>query len=281
MKLSRPLIVLDLETTGTWVEKDKIIEIGMIRCAPDGTRTTYEKRVNPGIPIPPVVTEVTGICDADVQDAPYFRTLAGEVVAFLEGADLCGFNLERFDLPLLTRELQEAGLEFDWASRAVYDAQKIYHLHEKRDLTAAYAFYCQKELKDAHSALADSAATLEVLESQVQKYGGGDEHLEVLKGFDYQQRSEFYDAERKFRWWNGELYMMFGKYARKETLKEVAQKDRRYLEWILAQNFSEEIKDLVAGALEGHLPAYPHGAVAETPAATGKTEAGQDQPELF
>ncbi|HOY09292.1 MAG TPA: 3'-5' exonuclease [Candidatus Omnitrophota bacterium] len=257
MKLQRPLVVLDLETTGTWIDKDRIIEVGMIRCLADGGRLSYEKRVNPGMPIPPEVVEVTGINNDDVRDAPYFRQIAGEVLEFLADADLAGFNIERFDLPLLTREFSDAGIKFDYSRRAVYDAQKIYHLHERRDLTAAYNFYCHKELEGAHSAIVDSEATLEVLAAQLNKYGRGAENLDALQGFDYKQRTDFYDTGRKFRWWNGELYMMFGKYARKEGLKTIAQKDRKYLEWILTQNFTDEIKDLVEGALEGHFPQPP------------------------
>ena len=255
MKLVRPFVVLDLETTGTWIEKDRIIEIGMIRCLPDGSQTTFDRRVNPGMPIPPEVTEVTGIADADVKDAPRFKDIAKEVIRFLEGADLGGFNLERFDLPLLAREIADANLKYDWSKGVVYDAQKIYHLHEKRDLTAAYKFYCDHDLVAAHSALADSQATLEVLTAQLKKYGKGDEFIEALKEFDYKRKNEFYDADRKFRWWNGELYMMFGKYARKEKLKEIARNDRSYLEWILTQNFSDEVKELVERALEGKFPA--------------------------
>jgi DNA polymerase III subunit epsilon len=254
MKLTRPLVVLDLETTGMWIEKDRIIEIGMIRCMPDGKNETYEKRVNPGILIPAEVTAVTGITNEDVKDAPHFRDIAQEVMAFLAGADLGGFNLERFDLPLLAREFSDNNLEFKWENRAIYDAQKIYHLHEKRDLTAAYAFYCHKDLVDAHSALGDVRATLEVIDSQVKKYGNGMDTIEALRDFDYKERTEFYDAGRKFRWWNGELYMMFGKYARRESLKKIAEKDRGYLEWILSQNFSDDVKELVEGALEGHFP---------------------------
>ena len=265
MKLERPLVVLDLETTGTWIDKDRIIEIGMIRCLPGGERCVYEKRVNPGMPIPPEVVDVTGIHDNDVKDAPYFRQIAGEVLEFLAGADLAGFNLERFDLPLLAREFSETGIDFDYSRRAVYDAQKIYHLHERRDLTAAYDFYCHKDLEGAHSAVADSEATLEVLTAQLKKYGQGADRLEALLGFDYKQRTDFYDSGRKFRWWNGELYMMFGKYARKEHLKTVAQKDRKYLEWILTQNFSDEVKDLIEGALEGHFPQPPRPAKLSPP----------------
>ena len=259
MKLERPLVILDLETTGTWIEKDKIIEIGMVRCSPEGENVKYQQRVNPGILIPPLASELTGITNEDVKNAPHFKIIAQEVLSFIGDADIGGFNIERFDLPLLARELAEAGIKFDWQRRTVYDAQKIYHLHEKRDLTAAYAFYCNKDLLDAHSALADSEATLKVLESQVRKYGKGQDSIEALREFDYERKSEFYDMEKRFRWWNGDLYMMFGKYARKATLKEVAKTDRGYLGWILTQDFSEEVKDLVEDALEGKFPDYNAG----------------------
>ncbi len=254
MKLTRPLVVLDLETTGTWIEKDKIIEIGMLRREPDGSERVYEQRVNPGMPIPAEAAGITGITDEDVKDAPPFRQIIKDVLAFLEDADLAGFNLERFDLPLLARECSEAGGKLEWRQRTVYDAQKIYHLNEKRDLSAAFQFYCGQELVDAHSAVADVKATLSVLEAQVKKYGKGEDALESLGRFEYKQRDDFYDKDRKIRWWNGELYMMFGKYARRTPLKEVAQKDRGYLEWILKQNFSDEVKELVEMALEGHFP---------------------------
>lgn len=260
MKLSKPLVILDLETTGIWIEKDKIIEIAMIKVFPDGTRTTYSSYVNPGMPIPPEVTEVTGIKDADVKDAPKFRDISLEVFRFLEEADLGGFNVERFDLPLLERELTECGIKFEWSKRSIYDAQKVYHLHNKRDLTAAYEFYCGKELKDAHSALADTQATLDVLIAQVAKHGNGNDSVEALKEFDYRKRTEFFDSDRKLRWWNGELYMMFGKYARKASLQEIAKTDRPYLEWILKQDFREDVKDVIEQALEGKFPQPPAGA---------------------
>jgi DNA polymerase-3 subunit epsilon len=257
VKLKRPLVTLDLETTGTWIEKDRIIEIAMIRCLPDGTRQTYEQRIYPGIAIPADVTEVTGISDEDVRNCPRFREVAPGILAFLNGADIGGFNVERFDLPLLAREFSDCGMKFEWEKRVIYDAQKIYHLHERRDLAAAYAFYCNKELLDAHSALADSQATLEVLTAQIKKYGGGQEDVEALREFDYRKRTEFHDSKGKLRWWNGELYMMFGKYSRKEPLREIARNDRPYLQWILTQDFSDEVKDVVEQALEGHFPQCP------------------------
>ncbi len=257
MDIKKPLVILDLETTGTWIEKDRIIEIAMVRCLPDGNRAEYEQRVNPGMPIPLEASEITGITDQDVKDSPRFKDIAQQVMAFLDGADIAGFNVERFDLPLLAREFADVGLTFNWQERTVYDAQKVYHLNEKRDLTAAYSFYCHKDLEGAHSALADTRATLEVLQAQVVKYGKGRSDIEALGSFDYKTHGDYYDAGRRFRWWNGELYMMFGKYAGKMTIKEVVKNDPRYLEWILSANFSEDIKDLVSAALEGKFPVYP------------------------
>ena len=256
MKLSNHLVVLDLETTGTWVEKDKIIEIAMIKISPQGGREKFDRKVNPEMPIPPVIAELIGISDADIKSAPKFADIAREVLAFMEGCDLGGFNVARFDLPLLRREILEAGLKFEWDRVKVYDAQSVFHLNEKRDLCAAYEFYCHKNLQNAHSAMADTEATLEILESQVARYSGDDGRLESLSRFKYEQTAEFLDGERKFRWWNGKAYMMFGKYAKQYSLQEIAKKDPGYLEWILSAKFSEEVKALVADALQGRFPIF-------------------------
>jgi len=254
MKLIKPLVVLDLETTGIWIEKDRIIEIGMVKVNPDGKEEIFSSKVNPCMPIPPVVTELTGISDADVKSAPAFGSIAPKVLAFLEGVDIGGFNVERFDLPLLAREFSDAGIQFEYASRTIYDAQKIYHLHERRDLSAAFTFYCQQDLKDAHSATADAQATLAILQAQLKIYAAPREDIEVLKDFEYKQTSEYFDQERKFRWWNGDLYMTFGKYAKKEPLKVIAKKDPQYLEWVLDKDFSDEVKTMIQGVLNGQFP---------------------------
>lgn len=257
MKLSRPLVVLDLETTGIWIEKDKIVEIGMVKCLPDGSTEKYVKRVNPGISIPPKISLLIGIEDKDVKGAPFFKEIAVEVLSFIGEADLGGFHIERFDLPVLEREIIEAGLSFKRGDRVIYDAQKIYHIHEQRDLMAAYQFYCSKNLTNAHTALGDAEATLEILSAQVHKYGAGDGNIEELKEFDYERRTEYFDKDRKFRWWNGELYPMFGKYAKRRSIKEMADKDREYLLWILSKDFSEEVKMMIEGALDGKFPEFP------------------------
>ncbi len=254
MKIGRPVVVLDLETTGTWVERDRIVEIALVKLLPDGSRQEFESRVNPGIPIPPRVSEITGITDADVKDAPPFKQIAQKVLEFIGDADLGGFNVERFDLVILERELFEAGIKFHWRDRAIYDAQRVYHLHEKRDLTAAYQFYCGKVLTHGHTAMGDTEATLEILRSQVERYGNAEQGIESLRDFKYERMDDYFDEEKRFRWWNGELFPAFGKYARRSSLKEIAQKDRKYLEWLLTTDFKEDVKKLLRGALEGKFP---------------------------
>jgi len=257
MKLSRTLVVIDLETTGTWVEKDKIVEIGMVKLMPDGRREVYVKRFNPGMPIPKNVKRIINISDDDVKDAPPFKDMAKEVIEFIGDSDLGGFNVLRFDLPILERELYDAGHSFHWRERDIYDAQKVYHIHEKRDLTAAYKLYCDKELKNAHSALGDAEATVDIFDSQIKRYGAPEQGIESLKDFDYERSSAYFDKERKFFWWNGELYPTFGKYGRKRHIKDIIRIDRPYLEWMIGADFSEEVKMMVENALNGKLPQAP------------------------
>ena len=257
MKISRPLVVFDLETTGTWVEKDKIVEIGMIKLLVDGTTESYVKRVNPGIPIPAYISSLINISDSDIKDSPRFRDIAEEVLNFIEKADLGGFNIERFDLPILQREIALSGLKFDWSDRVIYDAQKIFHVNERRDLVAAYRLYCNKDLQNHHSALDDAQATFEILGSQIKKYGKNNEGIEFLKEFKYERAGEFFDEERKFRWWNKKLYPMFGKYAKKYSIGEIAQRDSEYLEWMLRRDFSAKVKVMIEGVLNGQYPVHP------------------------
>lgn len=255
MKIEKDLIVFDLETTGTWTEKDKIIEIAIIKLKPDLSSEEFCRRVNPGIPIPKFVSELIGITNSDVRNCPYFKDIASDVATFIDDCDVAGFNHENFDIPVLRRELMESGFNIDFDNRKSFDAKKIYHINEKRDLTAAYKFYCNKELKNAHSALADTKATLEVLKAQITKYGNGDESIECLNQFKYEKSLDFYDDSRKFRWWNGDLYFMFGKYAKNPlNLQEIVAKDPKYLEWILSKDFNDDVKSIIEDALNGKFP---------------------------
>ncbi len=170
LNLKRPIVFFDLETTGVDASKDRIVEISMIKVMPDGTEDTRTRRINPGMPIPAEATAVHGITDADVADEPKFAQVAKSLEEFIRGCDFGGFNSNRFDLPLLVEEFMRAGLSVDLKRRKFIDVQNIFHKKEQRTLVAAYKFYCDKELEDAHSAEADTRATYEVLKAQLDRY---------------------------------------------------------------------------------------------------------------
>src|SRR5215467_4360685 len=170
LQLKKPLAVIDLETTGTNLGSDRIIEIAIVKLLPDGNQVVKRKLVNPQMPIPKVVTDLHGITDEMVKDAPTFKQVAHELKQVLDGCDLAGYNSNRFDIPMLMEEFLRAGVEFDMKGRRLVDVQKIFHLMEQRTLSAAYKFYCNKVLDGAHSAEADAAATHEILYAQVERY---------------------------------------------------------------------------------------------------------------
>ena len=172
LKLKNPLVVFDIESTGTKISEDRIVELALIKVMPDGTIEEKCRRINPTIPIPVETSMIHGIYDEDVKDEPTFKQLAKSLVDFLEGCDLAGFNIIKFDVPLLVEEFLRANVEFEVDHRRLIDAQKIFHLMEKRNLSAAYKFYCNKDLENAHSAAADTQATYEVLVAQIEKYEG-------------------------------------------------------------------------------------------------------------
>ena len=178
--LDRPLVCFDLETTGTRIDGDRIVEIGLVRVETDGSRRSYRTLVNPEMPIPPAASAVHGISDADVRDAPVLAAVAKEVIDLFADADLAGFNSVNFDAPLLENDMRRAGVEFSLAGRRHLDAMRIFHRMEPRHLTAAYKLYCDGDLADAHDALADADATLAVLDAQLgQSPGSGALHHDV------------------------------------------------------------------------------------------------------
>jgi DNA polymerase III subunit epsilon len=172
LQLRKPLAFFDLETTGINTAKDRIIDICIVKALPGGTVVSKSQRVNPGMPIPLESSLIHGIYDDDVKDAPAFKTIARTLAQFLDGCDLAGFNSNRFDVPMLVEEFLRADVDFSVANRRLVDAQRIYHLMEPRNLSAAYKFYCGKTLENAHSAEADTLATLQVLDAQIQRYAG-------------------------------------------------------------------------------------------------------------
>jgi DNA polymerase-3 subunit epsilon len=256
LKLTRPLVFFDLETTGIDIDNDRIVQIALIREEPDGTRRTFETLVNPGRPIPPAATAVHGISDADVADARSFAQIRGEVEAMLQGVDLAGYNSIRFDAPLLQGELRRAGSELDLRGARHLDAMVIFRMMEPRNLTAAYKKYCGKDLVDAHSALADTEATLEVLDAQVAFYDAVPSDVDALHVLCNPDEGRFVDRGRKFVWnEEGQAVFTFGKH-QGEVLNDVVadQRKRGYLEWMLNKDFSEEVKGILREALGGVFP---------------------------
>jgi DNA polymerase-3 subunit epsilon len=252
LRLNRPLVFFDLETTGTDPSTDKIVELSALRIAPDGGREKRSRRVNPERPIPPGATEVHGIRDEDVKNEPAFRQIARSFLDWLEDADLAGFNVCRFDLILLDRELRECGLDLRAGERRVIDAMTIFHRKERRDLTAAVRFYLGRDHEDAHSADADVAATVEVLDEQLERYEDLPRSVEELAELT-RSRPGAVDQSGKFVWKAGEAVFSFGKHQGR-TLREVAAEAPGYLQWILKSDFPPDAKILVKRALEGEVP---------------------------
>ena len=252
MKLKNPITFFDLETTGTNISNDRIIEAAFIKVLPDGTVEKKSMRINPGMHIPAETSMIHGIFDEDVKDAPSFKQVAKDLAKFLEGCDLSGFNIIRFDVPMLVEEFLRADVNFEVSSRKLIDAQKIFHLMEKRNLSAAYKFYCGKVLEDAHSADADTQATLEVLEAQVLRYEGQDvfdmqgnklgvftndtDQLHQLTNdnmVDLAGRMVFNDK--------GEEVFNFGKH-RGKRVSDILNAEPSYYEWMMRGDFPLDTK---------------------------------------
>lgn len=235
LKLSKPICFFDLETTGINISNDRIVEISILKVHPDQTEKRKTWLVNPSIPIPKEASAVHGISDQDVANAPLFSAIAKEISNWIDGADLCGFNSNRFDIPLLAEEMLRAGLDFDMKNRLAVDVQTIFHKMEQRTLTAAYKFYCDKSLKDAHSAEADTYATYEVLKAQLSRYEELENDTQFLAEFS--SRKKFADFAG-FIAYNkaGQECFSFGKHKGK-TVSEVLEKEPGYFGWLLNADF--------------------------------------------
>ncbi len=251
--LSRPLVFVDLETTGVNPVSDRIIELSLLKVHPDGGRETMTCRLNPEMPIPPESTRVHGITDADVTGAPRFAEIAAEVLAFIGDADLAGFNVLRFDLPVLLRELATCAHRLEMTGRAVLDAQVIYHRRVPRDLAAAYQLYCGRALVDRHSAQADAEACVAVLDAQLAVYPDLPRTPQELYDHFHPRDPNAIDPEGKFVWREDEVVFAFGAH-RNRPLREVAAQTPDYLEWMSLGDFDQMVKDIVREALQGRFP---------------------------
>ncbi|MBC7383596.1 MAG: 3'-5' exonuclease [Bacteroidia bacterium] len=240
LNLKRPLIVFDLETTGISISNDSIVEICCIKIFPDGSEQVKTQRINPGRPIPPENSAIHGITDADVADKPTFAMLAKEFALFMQGCDFAGFNSNKFDFPMLVEEFLRAGVEFDAENRKFIDAQRIYHTMEPRNLAAAYKFYCNQPLENAHSAEADTRATYEVLKAQVQHYDVMENNLDFLCKYSGQNNNVDL-AGRMIYNPDGKEVFNFGKH-RGKSVDEVLKNDTGYFKWMMDGDFSLDTK---------------------------------------
>lgn len=243
LNLKRPLVFFDLETTGTSVTQDRIVEISYIKVFPDGHEEEDTLRINPGMPIPPASTAVHHITDDDVRDKPKFGEVATRLRDVFANADIAGFNSNKFDVPLLIEEFGRAGLNFSVSLHNFVDVQNIFHKMEQRTLVAAYKFYCGKDLTEAHSANADTRATYEVLMSQLDRYADLENDVEKLAEFsrignslDLSARVVFNDKK--------EPVFNFGKH-KGRPVKEVFRTERSFYSWMMQGDFPKNTKDVL------------------------------------
>lgn len=240
LQLTKPLAFIDLETTGVNLGADRIIEIAIVKVLVDGTRSVKRKLINPGIPIPKASSDVHGITDDMIKDAPSFKHLAQELKQFLDGCDLAGYNSNRFDIPLLVEEFLRAEVDFDMKGRKMLDIQQIFYKMEPRTLSAAYQFYCQKSLENAHSAEVDATATLDILTAQLERYPTlGTSIDSILKSIGEEQIIDF---ARRFVWENGVEVFNFGKFKGK-SVAEVLKNEPQYYDWMMKGDFPQHTKN--------------------------------------
>jgi DNA polymerase III subunit epsilon len=239
LQLTRPLAVIDLETTGLNLGTDRIVEIAIVKIMPDTKKTVKRKLINPEMPIPAASSAMHGITDDMVKDAPTFKQVANELKQFIEHCDLAGYNSNRFDIPLLAEEFLRIGMDFDCKERRLVDVQKIFHLMEQRTLGAAYKFYCDKILDGAHGAEADAMATWEVLEAQVLKYPQLGDNIESITKFTGED--QIVDFARRFTLENGVEIFNFGKY-KGRAVADVLKAEPQYYDWMMKGDFPMHTK---------------------------------------
>ena len=239
LQLKKPLAFIDLETTGTNLGTDRIVEIAIVKILTDGTRSIKRRIINPGIPIPKGSSDVHGFTDEMVKDAPFFKQVAQELKQMLDGCDIAGYNSNRFDIPLLMEEFLRAGVDFDMKGRKLLDVQNIFHKMEPRTLGAAYKFYCNKNLDGAHSAEVDATATYEILEAQLVRYLDlGCTVESVLKQIGEDQIIDF---ARRFIMENGIEVFNFGKF-KGRPVADVLKSEPQYYDWMMKGDFPQHTK---------------------------------------
>ena len=239
LQLKKPLAFIDLETTGINLGTDRIVEIAIVKILTDGTRTVKRKLINPGMPIPKASSDIHGITDEMVKDAPTFKQAAQELKQVLDGCDFAGYNSNRFDIPLLMEEFLRAQVDFDMKNRKLLDVQNVFHKMEPRTLSAAYKFYCNKNLDGAHSAEVDASATHEILEAQLAKYPELGNNIDsILKVIGEDQIVDF---ARRFIMDNGIEVFNFGKF-KGRSVADVLKAEPQYYDWMMKGDFPQHTK---------------------------------------
>jgi DNA polymerase-3 subunit epsilon len=249
-RLTRPLAIFDIESTGINRQTDRIIDLAILVLHPDGRRETFEFRVNPERRIPPESTAIHGITDADVKDAKPFKDQAKAIARAFDGCDLAGYNLLYFDIPILQQEFQRAKHPWEVVGRRILDAQRIYHKREPRDLAAALRFYAGESHEGAHNALADVLATAKVIEGQFAKYPDLPQDLDALHDYCNPRDPSWADQFGRLKQENGKIVINFGKFQGK-ALEDLARSEPQFLQWILRGDFPADTKDFVRDALKG------------------------------
>ena len=256
LNLTKPIVFIDLETTGINITADRIVEISMLKIMPDGKKDVHTHLINPTIPIPPETTAIHGISNEDVKDAPTFAEMASNFVQFIGNADLAGYNAIKFDFPLLVEEFLRVGIDFDLRARRLVDVQNIFHKMESRTLSAAYRFYCNESLENAHTAEADTVATYEILKAQLDRYesteytekGGKkiipiENNIKTLSEFSYYNQSADLVGQIIFNQNNAEVFN-FGKHKGKKV-EEVFRTEPAYYDWMMKAEFPLSTKKLI------------------------------------
>lgn len=239
LKLKRPIVFFDLETTGTDTAKDRIVELAFVKINPDGTRDKYIKRINPQMPIPAASSAIHGIYDADVVNAPSFKQIGHELYQWIKGCDFGGYNATRFDLPLLAEEFLRAGIDVDFTERAMVDVQQIFFKMEQRTLSAALQFYCGRTIENAHSAEADIDATIDVFEAQLERYQNLPHDTQGIQ--EFAGSNDMVDYARRMVLKDGKPIFNFGKHKGK-LVTEVFKQEPSYYDWIMNADFALHTK---------------------------------------